>query len=82
MKKLMIFLLIICALLLSSCNYDVLDTTFHFNRAVIKLPDGNVKAGEVESWRDYSDGDQIQVTIDGTTYLVHSTNIVLIDDKK
>lgn len=29
---------------------------------------------------NYDDGDQIQVKIDGTTYLVHSVNIVLIKE--
>lgn len=37
-------------------------------------------AGKIESWKDYDDGDQIQVKIDGTTYLVHSVNIVLIKE--
>ena len=34
----------------------------------------------MESWTDFADGDQIQVVIDGTTYLVHSSAIVLIAD--
>lgn len=34
----------------------------------------------VSSWKDYEDGDQIQVVIDGTTYLVHSSNIVLMNE--
>lgn len=34
--------------------------------------------GKVESWRDYEDGDQIQVTIDGVTYLVHASDAVLM----
>ena len=37
--------------------------------------------GKIDSWTDYEDGDQIQVVINGTTYLVHSTNIVLIQEK-
>lgn len=36
--------------------------------------------GKVESWKDFEDGDQIQVKIDGVTYLVHSSNITLIYD--
>lgn len=31
--------------------------------------------------RDYKDGDQVQVTINGTIYLVHSSKCVLINDK-
>lgn len=39
-----------------------------------------VVSGKIESWKDYDDGDQIQVKIDGTTYLVHSANIALIKE--
>ena len=42
--------------------------------------EGSVISGKIESWKDYDDGDQIQVKIDGTTYLVHSVNIVLIKE--
>lgn len=45
-----------------------------------RYPDGSVISGKIESWKDYDDGDQIQVKIDGTTYLVHSVNIVLIKE--
>ena len=50
-------------------------------RAMIRLPDGSVVDGAVESWRDFEDGDQLQIKIDGVTYLVHSTNVALINDK-
>lgn len=32
--------------------------------------------GKLNSWDDY-EGDQLQVKIDGVTYLVHSSNVVL-----
>lgn len=41
------------------------------------MPDGSTIKGKCDSWRDYEDGDQIQVTIDGITYLTHATNVVL-----
>jgi len=63
-----------------SGNRQIFDTTYRFEKAIISLPDGTVVSGKVDSWRDYEDGDQIQVKIDGTTYLVHSSNIVLIND--
>lgn len=50
------------------------------NTAILALPDGSVISGKIESWKDYDDGDQIQVKIDGTTYLVHSANIALIKE--
>lgn len=66
---------------LSGCgNKQIFDTTYTFTRAIISLPDGTVIDGKVESWKDYEDGDQIQVKIDGVTYLVHSSNICLISD--
>lgn len=65
-------------LILSSCNKQVFDTVYTFDKAIISLPDGTVIDGKVDSWTDYEDGDQIQVKIDGVTYLVHSSNICLI----
>lgn len=66
------------ATVLISCNKQLVDTTYSFDRAVISLPNGDIIEGTVDSWTDYADGDQIQVKINGTTYLVHSSNIVLI----
>ncbi len=67
-------------LALSSCgNKQFLDTTYTFNRAIVSLPDGSVVEGKVSSWNDY-DGDQLQVVIDGTTYLLHASNVVLISE--
>lgn len=65
---------------LTGCNRQVIDTTFSYDNAILALPDGSVISGKIESWKDYDDGDQIQVKIDGTTYLVHSVNIVLKQD--
>lgn len=61
-------------------NKQLWDTTYTFDRAVVSLPNGEVIDGKVTSWTDFEDGDQIQVKIDGKTYLVHSTNIVLISE--
>lgn len=61
-------------------NKIAFDTTYTFNRAIVKLADGIVVDGKVQSWTDYQDGDQIQVKIDGNTYLVHSSNITLIKE--
>lgn len=66
---------------LGGCNRTVFDTTYNYDRAILKLPDGTVVDGKVQSWTDY-EGDQLQVKIDDTTYLVHSSNCVLISSKK
>ena len=64
-----------CAL--AGCNYTMLDTTFTYKYAIIALPDGTVIKGEVERWTDY-EGEQLQVTIDGQTYLTSSFNCVMM----
>lgn len=73
-------LMIITAGLLSGCNKQVFDTTFSYERAILCLPNGEIIEGKVQSWKDFSDGDQIQVKIDGKQYLVHSENVVLISE--
>lgn len=83
-KRLIHFLLtlimtVAVVLAFTGCNKQVVDLKYNFNKAIIKLPDGTVVQGEVYSWRDYEDGDQIQVNIEGVTYLVHSANCVLYD---
>jgi hypothetical protein len=80
--KIALFTALLGAMLLfGGCgNKQIIDTTYTFNRAIIELPNGEVIEGKVDSWRDYEDGDQIQVVIEGKTYLVHSSRIVLIKD--
>ncbi|MBR5519900.1 MAG: hypothetical protein IKU55_04205 [Clostridia bacterium] len=83
MKKLFCLLAVLLGIAasLAACgNKQLFDTTYTFNRAVISLPDGTVISGEVDSWTDFAEGDQMQVVIDGTTYLVHSSSIALIAD--
>lgn len=65
---------------LTACNQQIFDTTYTYDRAIISLPNGEIVEGKVTSWTDFADGDQIQVKIDGKTYLVHSVNIVLISE--
>lgn len=63
---------------LSGCgNHTILDTTFSYDYAQVLLSDGTLVEGKVESWSDY-EGDQIQIKIDGVTYLVHIMNATLI----
>ena len=72
--------LVMAALLLASCgNRDYIDTVRTYHEAVIAMPDGTIVSGVVKNWRDYEDGDQIQVKIDGITYLVHSSDVVLMN---
>lgn len=81
MKKFIVSVVSIVALfVLNSCNKTIVDTTYTFDKAIINLGEEYITI-KVKSWTDYQDGDQIQVTADdGTTYLVHSSNITLIKE--
>lgn len=52
----------------------------YFDRAVIKLPTGETIDGYVEYWCEFGYHDLLQVTIDGNTYMVHSSNCILINE--
>ena len=84
MKKVIALLMAVIAVLagclLSGCNKQMVDLTYSYEYAIIGLPNGETVEGKVSSWTDFEDGDQIQVRIDGKTYLVHSSNVVLISD--
>lgn len=84
MKKVMATILAVALLaallLLAGCNKQMVDLTYSYEYAILSLPNGEVIEGKVSSWTDFEDGDQIQVRIDGKTYLVHSSNIVLISN--
>lgn len=68
---------------MSACgNRQMIDLTHSYKYAIISLPDGEIVEGKVESWRDYEDGDQIQVTIDSVTYLVHAADAVLMTEER
>ena len=81
-KKLLLVIAIaigVC-ILMTGCNRQIVDTTLAFDKAIISLPNGEIVEGKVTSWKDYAHGDQIQVKINGKTYLVHSSNIALINE--
>jgi hypothetical protein len=80
MKKIIATALILCAMFtMSGCNKSVFDTTYAFDYALVVFPDGSAEKIKIRSWTDFEDGDQIQITAeDGTTYLFHSENIVLV----
>ena len=78
---LLIALVAACAVLMTSCNRSILDTKYKFEYAYVLLPGGEVVAGPVDFWRDFDDGDQLQVTINGVTYLSFGSNIVLCSKK-
>ena len=79
-KTIALVLALVLTFALAGCNKQIVDLTYSYERAILYLPNGEIVEGKVSSWTDFEDGDQIQVRIDGKTYLIHSSNIVLISD--
>ena len=81
MTKLYALILVVAVavtLLFVGCNVDVVDTVYQFDYAIIELPNGEIVEGKVETWRDYEDGEQLQVKVNGKTYLTSSYHCTLI----
>ena len=77
-RIIVVVLVLIFVFVLTGCNQQIIDTTFSFNYGTIYSPSEEVVAqGKVQSWKDFEDGDQLQVKIDGIMYLTHSSNVVL-----
>lgn len=81
MKKLIIGALLVGTMFATACNKQVVDLTYKYNYAYIQLQNGEVIEGKVEKWNDY-EGEQLQVKVNGVTYLTSSFNCTLIYDPK
>lgn len=83
MKKFIAIILAATMMLaLCACNYDLIDTHYDFRYAVIQRYDGE-QLIEIAQWKDFEDGDQIQITsTDGITYILHSSQVILLSDKE
>ena len=81
-KKILVLVLAVGVILgCTGCgNKDMWDTVYTYDKAIISLPNGGTVEGQVQSWTDYEDGDQLQIKIDGKTYLVHSEDCALITE--
>lgn len=80
MKK--IFILVLLMIALTGCgNKDLFDTNYTYDKAIINLQNGQTIEVKVKQWRDYDDGEQIQIIAeDGTVYLTSSYNCTLIKE--
>ena len=82
MKKKILGALLMTMMMLSmvGCgNSDSLENNHTYNKAIIDLANGESIEVEIKQWRDYEDGDQLQIiTPDGTVYLTSSYNCTLI----
>lgn len=81
-SKLIIVLLLLtilsCSVLCgcNGCNYQILDTTYYYNKAYVKIGEEWVDL-EIRTWDDY-EGEQLQIKlIDGSILLVSSYNCIL-----
>ena len=85
MKKKILGIVLVAMMMLSmvGCgNKDLLDTNNTYNKAIIDLSNGESIEVEVKQWRDYENGEQLQIiTPDGTVYLTSSYNCTLIRSK-
>lgn len=82
-KKLLAGLIMGLALLMCCGwgNWQIVDTTWNYNYAILELPDGRIVEGDVQSWKDYENSDSIQVKINDITYYTHLSNAVLMQVK-
>ena len=81
--KLIILILLLtilgCLILLggcNGCNYQLIDTTYKYDKAYVKIGEEWVDL-EIRSWTDY-EGEQLQLKLkDGSILLVSSYNCIL-----
>lgn len=70
-----VFIISISAIVMHGCNRQIVDLQYSFNYADIE----GIGEIQIKSWRDYNQSDMIQVTgVDGTVYLTHSSNVILM----
>ena len=62
-------------------NEQVFDTNWRYEWVIVQLGNGELLEGEITSWRDFDKSDMIQFTMNGITYLTHSSNVILCTSK-
>lgn len=70
-------ILLACVGRTAAFNMTIFDTVWSYQSVQIAMPDGTVKTGKVDQWKDYDDSDMVQVIIDGEPYYTHGSRIVL-----
>ena len=80
-KKALVLIIIAIPLLTACGNKDVFGTVYTFNRATVKLPNGETIDGEVKEWAREEKTDSVRVTFkDGRTYFTSTVNVVLYNN--
>ena len=69
-RRILIYILaavIIFVILVTSvgCNYQIVDFNYKFTKVHMSFDGEHYQCYDIDSWRDYEDGEQIQVDIDG-----------------
>jgi len=85
MKKVIaLCLVILLSIMVCGCgNYYSIDPEYHFNRAILSMPDGTIKELDICGWSDSTNSEKFTITAtDGTVYLVSANNCVLIGEGK
>lgn len=83
MKKWIIALMVCIVMVFTMCgfNYQMFDFVYSFDYALVAMPNGECEKIAIQTWTDYEDGEQLQITAkDGTVYLVSSFNCVLVKE--
>lgn len=82
----LVVILVVCVFVFSGCETKTGNRIVNgkdvqtFTHAYVKLGDETIVKGAVTQWRDYTNGDEVQVLINGKYYLTHYSNVVLIAD--
>ena len=79
------YLLPLLALFLCGCigNKQIVDTTYTYKKAIVKMPNGEVKEIELIIWTDYENSDAISIYgKNGEKIYTHLNNVVLIRKKQ
>lgn len=76
-KLLSLIGIVLIATNLTGCNKQIIDLNYTYNYAIIQLQNGDVVEGSIDAWKDY-EGEQLQIKIDGVTYLTNSYNCTLM----
>ena len=79
MKKLLLGLLLVFTLTLTGCNKQLIDLNYSYKK--VHIYETNT-CYDISSWRDYEEGEQLQVHIKGKgKILISSMSCFLVDDK-
>lgn len=62
-----------------SGNKQIIDLSHDFDTAVVRMPDGTSQTLKIKSWKDFEDGDQLQIKLQNDeVWLLHSVNCILM----